>query len=292
MILIDGMNLCYRAHYTHQKLSYKNQNTGVIYGFLVLLMGIYERFHDSNFVFCWDSKQSYRQRILKTYKENRRNSTPEQQAERKLIRIQARKLRTQILPEIGFKRQYRQFGYEADDLIAQAVRETEERVIIISGDHDLFQLLSSQVRIFNGSYVWTRKRFISEFNIDPERWALVKSIAGCSSDNVPGIKGIAEKSAIKFLNDDLHGKKKELIEDFIQKHKKRYNDNFTLVRLPFTGPCRIKLEGLCLKDNFHCENSFPRFCEVCKRYGMKTLTKGAIAKQWEIFFKDADDLPY
>ena len=117
---------------------------------------------------------------------------------------QFKQLRKRILPRIGFNNNHLQTGYEADDLIAKYVKDNAEELVIASADNDLLQLLYfADFLNLSKNKLITSKSFFSEYGILPAQWGMVKQIAGCSSDNVKGIQGVGEITAIKYLKGEL-----------------------------------------------------------------------------------------
>lgn len=138
-----------------------------------------------------------------------------------------------------------QDGYEADDMIALVAAEMNRRqqgLIIVSSDEDLFQCLSDRVVMFSPQRkeherIRNAQWVIDEYGVGPHEWAKVKSLAGCSTDDIPGVPGVGEKTAAKFLTKQLtKGVKYEAIRSAIV-HKIPCDPvaNHKLVKLPFEG---------------------------------------------------------
>lgn len=209
-LLLDCDYLCYRARYTTGGLSYEGSATGVIYGFLKSLSEFQDLFNTSRFVFCWDSRTNKRRDMFPEYKAQRekREYSDEEAEFNRAFRKQMKKLRTTYLPMIGFKNVFVQKGYESDDIIASICDRLQplNEAVVVSSDHDLYQCISHNVSLYNPQTgkVLTLQGFKKQFGIEPVRWGLVKSFAGCSTDNVPGIRGVGEKTAIKYIRAQLN----------------------------------------------------------------------------------------
>lgn len=242
IILIDANNLCYIAHYTVGDLSIEEKRVGVIFGFMKKLLVMSRDFDTNEFAFFFDHRRSYRRVLYPQYKHKRReNLSPQEYLDKQLVYEQVDELRSKLLPQMGFNNVFSRPGYEADDLIAEvALNVRPHENVIVSGDHDLYQLLTHSKGLYNAKAkkLYTAIDFEKEFGVGADRWAEVKSYAGCSTDNVEGIKGVGEKTAIKYLLGQLKGKKLQAIEN----GKQCVPLNQRLVCLPFRGPKPLKIE--------------------------------------------------
>jgi 5'-3' exonuclease len=185
-----------------------------------------------------------------------------------------------VLPGMGFKNVFDQNGYEADDLIAWIVNRFPENYVIVSSDEDLWQLLRKErgleISQWNYKELMTEEKFTKKYGLHPRQWAEVKAIAGCSSDNVEGIRGVGEPTAVKFLNKVLKdGKAKKAIEQ----GQAVIDRNWNLVTLPFSGEKMI-----CVEDIVEDELYIGEVLEVFKDYGFQSfLAEGQLSRWREIF---------
>ena len=274
VLVIDGNALCYAAYYTSGHLSYHNQGTGIIYGFFAQLQHICRTQQAAHLVFCWDSRQSRRRRLFPGYKSNRAKTDPHLLA----CLSQFRELRKDILPRLGFANNFCFTGYEADDLIAQVCYHPGPAVgqefVIVSGDQDLYQLLTPQVSIYKPAKkcLYTAADFRAEYGIEPRWWANVKAIAGCTSDTVPGIAGIGEVRALAYIKMSPHERHPKIDTPEGRAIRQR---NMPLVLLPFEGTPDVPLtweEG----------PSFAEWVSLCEQYNFASfLRRGEI---WEQIF--------
>ena len=268
-LLLDCDYLAHRAKYVFGDLSDGGSATGVVYGFLKDILTLRERFDTDKFIFCWDSGWSKRAEIYPEYKQNRKKKefTKEEQEFDNAFRDQINALRFVYLPKIGYHNIFFQEGYEGDDIIAMACKSLLcdlEEAVIVSADHDLYQLIHRHITCFNPR---TREHmtlggFKRKHNIHPRDWAKVKAIAGCSSDNVAGIEGVGDVTALKYLKKELKTTTKAY-----QNIQDGWDDivlrNKPLVKLPFKGTKSIRFE----KDNITQEG----WDSVCKALGMKSI---------------------
>ena len=145
--------------------------------------------------------------------------------------------------------------------------------IVVTNDDDLLQLLYY-------CHIWNPRKkkftdeasFEDEFGITPDQWPIVKSLAGCTSDNVAGIKNVGLTTAIQYLTGVLT---KGTRFDAIEKNKnKMMETNIPLVELPFKGVGVFKI-------NFDEEIDFNNFIDVCDEYGFKSFLRKEEIKIWK-----------
>lgn len=274
--IIDCNNLCYRSMFTIGGLSAGEIRTGIIYGFLSQVLATGKKIKPDQFVFCWDSKKSKRKEVYPDYK--KKDSKRKKEMENYKVHFkQFSRLRFEILPGINLNNNFVQKGYEADDLIASIVLNYNYDFVVISSDDDLLQLLDN-CRIINPhknkNNLYTRKDFVKQHGISPKEWVRIKQIAGCNSDNVPGITGVGEKKALEYIKGQMNEKSKTFRK--IQENEKFIEDNNLLVKLPFPG---TKLPEI---DQFHLDTDGLR--KVCKKYEIKRLISPERLDEWKAIF--------
>lgn len=237
-LLVDAQYLCHRARYVVGHLSHRNVATGVAFGVIRDVENQIEFHGADRVVFAFDHPgPSLRKQILPTYKSSRRKDlTDEEKADLVVFYEQLNRLKTSLLPSIGYRNIVEVEGYEADDIIAQISRDLPvgDDAVIVSADKDLYQCVCSNVRFHNptSKETVTPESFFKRWYIPPEQWSHVKALSGCSGDDVLGIRGIGEKSAAGWFSGSLaKGKKWDLINDNIDVLAR----NLPLVKLPFPG---------------------------------------------------------
>ena len=268
-IIVDSSALLHRAkNTTGMQLSYNDVASGVVFGFMWQVFKIAKNFETMNFIFCMDSKKSKRKEIFPEYKQ-KRNQKEKTEEEREFDKFCYKEFNSVYgyLKNIGFRNTRKIKGYEADDLIASFVMNNDLKdAIIVSGDHDLYQLLpycKGMLSVSTGK-IYSAADFIVEWNITPRLWRKVKTFAGCSGDGVPGIPGIGEKTAIEFLKGNLlNGKKHDSILKAIQE-KELLDLTDKLVSLPFHSTPKLKVK----KNKFN----FDAFLELCQTYNFNSFT--------------------
>ena len=204
--LIDGSGYIFRAYYALPPLSRKSDGlpTGAVSGFCSMLFKLLEdsRSDDSDqkpthFAVIFDSaRKNFRNEIYKDYKANRSEAPDDLAPQFEYIR---KSVKAFNLPSIEL------INYEADDLIATYAKQITEagaRVTVISSDKDLMQLVSKKIRLYDPmkSKVLGEKEVLEKFGVKPSQVIDVQSLAGDSSDNVPGVPGIGIKTASELIN--------------------------------------------------------------------------------------------
>ena len=230
IILVDGNNLLFRSFYAtaYSGVIMKNSKgfpTNALYGFINMMNKIIKEENPSYIMVAFDKGKTFRHDKYDDYKAGRA-AIPDE------LKLQFPKAK-EVLDTMGIKH-FEIDNYEADDIIgtlAKRVDEEDEFVAtIVSSDKDLLQLISDEVTVKllkqKDAIYMTPEVFRETYQIDPIRMIDLKALMGDSSDNIPGVKGIGEKTAINLLAkygsldelynniDSVTGKTKEkLIED-------------------------------------------------------------------------------
>lgn len=241
-LALDVNFLCHRSFNAMGGLSYQGEPTGVLYGFLRDLNTLQDRFATRRLIFCFDKGKLKREEIYPQYKHSRRvkKLSGDEVFVLDGLQEQIQRLRTSYLPQIGYKNIFSQEGYEADDIIASVVNNTDklpptDRIIMVTADKDMYQLLGKRVAQWNPNLktLVTAKTFRQKYGLSPRLWSYVKAIAGCTSDDIYGVDGVGEKTACKFLTKQLPPNNKKAMA--IRSTFKHWVKNLKLVRLPFDG---------------------------------------------------------
>jgi DNA polymerase-1 len=202
--LIDGSGYIFRAYYAMRRLTTsKGVATNAVFGFTTMLLKVIKE-HQPRFVgIAFDvGGKNFRHAIYPEYKGNRPPPPADLPAQLPLIQQLVEHLR---IPKLIKE------GYEADDVLAtmaKRIKNTGRDVVIVTGDKDLMQLvdkhtvLLDELRMQKGAVddpVVRRDGVIAKFGVPPERVVDVLALAGDSSDNVPGVDGIGEKTAAELV---------------------------------------------------------------------------------------------
>ncbi|WP_200901414.1 5'-3' exonuclease [Paenibacillus sp. DMB20] len=205
-MLVDGMALLFRAYYATASSGYIRRTksglpTNAVYGFLRYLWDAIDTFKPTHVACCWDmASKTFRSDQFAAYKGNRPEAPDDLVPQFSLIREVTECLG---IPNLGVE------GYEADDCIGTLSRRFGEdmNVMILSGDHDLLQLVSDRTSVIimkkgHGNYmVYTPESLYQEKGLLPRQVIDVKGLMGDTSDNYPGVRGIGEKTAMKLVQE-------------------------------------------------------------------------------------------
>jgi 5'-3' exonuclease len=266
VLVIDGKYLCYRSQYSRQlgELTYENVKTHLYYGFFNTIRALIVNYQPLNLVIMWDNNKSVRKEEFKGYKKNRNNYKylkPEQIFTLKTMQKEYPNI-VDLCQNLGFGC-YNLDGYEADDLIAMFVKRfTELNKIIITRDEDMYQLIDQTTSLYSPDDKITKnlKWFRYTYRLEPKQWALVKAYGGCKSDTIPGIRGVAEKTAIKIIKG--YPKAIEKLENADQDELKLWK-RLTVLPHPDLKDMRIpyKMTNINIK----------RLYELCYKYNFRSL---------------------
>lgn len=286
-VLIDLSWIAYRAMHTMRDLSFDDMPTGVLYGFFEQLLYVctHPKIMSNKVLVFADSRKSYRKRIYPGYKYNRHDDrTPEEIQAARVMGEQVGMLRKTILPKIGLP-VYQQTGLESDDLIADACLQIYQENpgskagVIITSDGDLYQCINTAIHWFDPSrdLYLNELEFWAKKGVDACHWPMVKAMAGCHSDTVPGIPGVGEKTAIDFINGILPKTYKKYGDISSREGIQVRERNLRLVRLPFekTKPVTMRLP----------EYNTDAFFQFADEFGFASYLTPGKRREWGAFFR-------
>ncbi len=203
IVLIDGHSILNRAFYGLPMLSNsKGVPTNAIYGFLNIMFKILEEEKPEYLTVAFDvHAPTFRHKMYAEYKGTRKPMPEELRAQVPLIKEMLQAMGIQIVE---------QAGYEADDILGTIAKQAEVQgmnAVIVSGDRDLLQLASEVIKIRipktkkTGTEIedYTEKEVKETYGVTPEEFIDVKALMGDTSDNVPGVPGIGEKTATSII---------------------------------------------------------------------------------------------
>ena len=197
LYLIDGSAYIYRAFFAlHALNNSKGLQTNAVYGFTPMLLKIIREHKPEGLAVAFDEKgPTLRHEEFKEYKAQRPPMPDGMKAQIPYIH---RVVEALAIPGL------RQAGYEADDLIGTLAKKAEQAgydVVIVTGDKDMFQLLTPHVRIYDPvkDKWFGEAECIERFGVEPGRVVEIMGLMGDATDNIPGVKGIGEKTAMKLI---------------------------------------------------------------------------------------------
>ena len=300
--LIDGSGYIFRAYYALPPLTRKSDGlpTGAVSGFCSMLFKLLEDSKsDSNlhkpthFAVIFDSaRKTFRNEIYSDYKANRSEAPDDLAPQFEYIR---KSVLAFNLPSVDLP------NYEADDLIATYTRQILDKgakVTIISSDKDLMQLYKKDVRLYDpmkNKFIGSED-IINKFGVDSKKVIDVQSLAGDSSDNVPGVPGIGVKTAAELINkygtlekllDNAHEIKQNKRRETLLENKDKAILSKKLVTLEKNSPVNKPIEDFKLKEidkkklyGFLREMEFNRLLSsVISTYGEPGLSTEKTEKQ-------------
>ena len=204
IVLIDGNNLMFRSYYATAYAGNLMKNskgfvTNALYGFANMMNKIIHEEEFSYILVAFDKGKTFRHDTYSLYKAGRIETPAD-------LKNQFPKAK-EMLDAMGIK-WYETDGYEADDIIgtlSKIATDNDYETLIVSSDRDLLQLINDKVTVkllkTKDYIMMTKDAFVSEYNLEPIKIIDLKGLQGDKSDNIPGVKGIGEKTALKLLQD-------------------------------------------------------------------------------------------
>jgi DNA polymerase-1 len=215
LMLLDGNSLAYRAFYALPAENFKTQGgltTNAVYGFTAMLINLLRDESPSHIAAAFDvSRQTFRAERYPEYKANRSSTPDEFRGQIDVTKEVLAALGITVLAEAGF---------EADDLIATLATQAEKegyRVLVVTGDRDALQLVNDDVTVLyprKGVSELTRftpAAVVEKYGLTPAQYPDFAALRGDPSDNLPGIPGVGEKTASKWIIE--YGSLQALVDD-------------------------------------------------------------------------------
>lgn len=253
LFLIDGSSYIYRAFFALPYLSNsKGMPTNAIYGFTQMLIKILKDYKPFYLAMVLDAPgPTFRHVVYEPYKSNRPHMPDDLSIQIPYIKEITKAFRIPILEKLG---------YEADDIIGTLVSKfkTETDIVIVSGDKDMLQLISEDVTILDTmkNRIYNQNEVEQKFEVKPPQLVDVFALSGDTSDNVPGVPGIGEKTAIKLIKefnniDNLFKNLEKIESKKIRENLKKYQEQALLskelVKICTDVPLSVNLKELCIK---------------------------------------------
>ncbi len=298
LVLIDGNSIAYRAFFALPLLNNdKGVYTNAVYGFTTMLLKVLEDEAPSHMLVAFDAgKTTFRHKTYGEYKGGRQKTPPELSEQFPLIR--------ELLDAFEIKR-YELDNFEADDIIGTLSKHTDPKdweVKVITGDKDLLQLVDDHVKV-----ALTKKGITDvdtyDLNLVEERYGLkpeqiidMKGLMGDSSDNIPGVPGVGEKTAIKLLKefgtvenvlesiDQVSGKK---LKEKLEEHKDQAEMSKKLATIEVNAPIEVELDNCGYKNEVSA-----KVIELFKELGFNSLLERVDSEAAEEADTPTEDIEY
>ena len=199
-VLIDGNSLLNRAYYAIPPLnSAEGKNVNAVYGFINILLKVLSEIKPRYLAIAFDRRgKNFRHQIYSQYKATRKGMPDDLALQMPIL--------FEILDEMKIRR-YGELGVEADDVIGTIAKKFNEKFIVVSGDRDLLQLVDNNIDVWLTKKGITEVEVVTEKNIkelyelSPNQIVDYKALRGDPSDNIPGVSGIGEKTAINLIKE-------------------------------------------------------------------------------------------
>jgi len=262
LVIIDGKSVFYRGYYAMPNLSTKDGTpTGGVYGFAVMALQVIKKLKPDYVCVAWDKRQTNirsRRALYPEYKANRKPAPPDFYEQIPLL--------LELLESLGWPL-YEADDYEADDLMgafaAQAGKKNVESFLVTS-DLDVLQLVNAHTHIYTLKKGLTNielfdvAHFEEKYGVGAHQWVDVKALKGDSSDNIPGVAGIGEKTALELIKkyetlDGVYAHTDELkpaVKTKLEKDKDMAYLSKKLVTLMVDAPVELDLEKAELHNGF------------------------------------------
>lgn len=291
IVLIDGNSLAYRAFYALPEgmRTGAGKVTNAVYGFTTMLLKILEGKPDFVAIAFDKAAPTFRHKAYTEYKATREKAPPTLSEQMPLVRK---------IAEVFDIPAYEVEGYEADDIIGTLDREAENAgydVTIVSGDLDPLQLVSDKTKLLTtrkgitDTVLYDKKAVERRYGLKPTQMADFKALKGDPSDNIPGVPGIGEKTAIELLKEfgNLENLIKEVEKIENPRLEKKIIENVEkailskkLATIITEIPLKVDFEE-CKRGKIDWEKVLPVFEELefkslIKKYGEKTEEYGLL----------------
>ncbi|MGI6625107.1 MAG: DNA polymerase I [Limnochordia bacterium] len=302
LFLLDGNSLINRAFYALPPLTnQEGQPTNAIYGLTNMLFRLKEDYAPDQILVTFDvSGPTFRHMQYEEYKANRKGMPDELRAQIPVMK--------DLLDKLGIGR-LELMGYEADDLLGTVSRQGEAedyQVYIVTGDRDTFQLISPQTKVLFTKRGITETELVDEaalrqnYGVTPEQVVDLKGLMGDSSDNIPGVPSVGQKTALKLLQsygsiegvyahiEEIKGK----LRDRLVEYERQAFLSRELATIRCDAPVQVNLAEVGEMDHEAVRDAFERlgFRTLLDRLGVRPPTGLEIVLQddWASFKRELD----
>lgn len=230
LLVIDGSNFFWRSFHggVNQQLNYSGRPTWAIHGTIMSMASVIREFSPSHVLIVFDWGHSdYRTNLYQGYKANRPSGLDDDTAKNQMSQLRDI-LNMFKLPV------FREHGVEADDVAAKVcdLFSNEISILLVTGDKDWRQLISKNVSVVHPSLgekeqdIWNFTRAFEHYGIQPNRLHEVWALSGDKTDNIPGLRGVGEKRALKLIQN--YGSLESLL---LNSQEERIQNNQAIIKL-------------------------------------------------------------
>lgn len=289
ILVIDGNNQLYRAHFSHSNMAYKGQSVSCIYGMPSIIASILKKIRPTEVYLTWDGKKHPRRlELLPGYKSKRKKIDPTFESI-----FRQKEVVIKMMRRLGIT-QVHDIGMEADDYIYSIVRANQKKsnteIIIASGDKDFHQLIRKNVSVWDDrkNLMITRKNCLKEFGYTPKQCVDYLCLIGDKSDEIPGFKGVGPKTALKILKD--YESIPAYVASLMKKDQKGTNTSlaFTYLRNKELIDLRYfhkkNIKGKIAINYLHGAQpkyNEAKFKEICQKYSLLLFQKSGFLKPFK-----------
>jgi DNA polymerase-1 len=280
LVIIDGKSVFYRGYYAMPNLSTKDGTpTGGVYGFAMLALEVVKRLKPDYVCVAWDkSKTNIRSRLAlyPQYKAGRKAPPPDFYEQIPVLH--------NLLESLGWPL-YEADDYEADDLMGAFAKQAGEKGVesyLVTSDLDVLQLVNSHTHIYtlkkglSNIELFNEASFKEKYGVDAHQWVDVKALKGDSSDNIPGVAGIGEKTALELIRQygSLDGVYEHIdlikptVKAKLEKDKDMAYLSQKLVTLWVDAPIQLDLAKAKLQDGIT-----PEFAAMLRKLEFRALLR-------------------
>ncbi|HVI69209.1 MAG TPA: DNA polymerase I [Magnetospirillaceae bacterium] len=284
LVIIDGKSVFYRGYYAMPSLSTKDGTpTGGVYGFAVMALEVVKKLKPDYVCVAWDKRQTNiraRLALYPQYKGNRKPAPPDFYEQIPLL--------YDMLAALGWPL-YEADDFEADDLMGAFAKQAGEQGVesfLVTSDLDVLQLVNEHTHIYtlkkglSNIELFDVASFEAKYGVSAHQWTDVKALKGDSSDNIPGVAGVGEKTALELIKQyktlDSVYENIELIKPTLKAKLDAGKDmaylSKQLVTLIVDSPLKISLDDAKLHDGVT-----PEFVAFLRKYEFKNLLRQAEA---------------
>lgn len=280
LVLLDGNSLIHRAFHALPPLTNsEGQPTNAVYGFTTMLLRLREEEKPDYLAVAFDkAAPTFRHQEFDAYKAHRPPTAPELGSQFALVREMVKAFNIAGL-ELA--------SYEADDILGTLAKKGEEdgfEVIVVTGDRDLLQVVSPHIKVkilrqgINNLETFDLEKIKEKYGLKPEQIQDMKGLMGDASDNIPGVPGIGEKTAIKLLLqyptiEEILEKAEELKTKKVKESLITYKEQALLSKRLATICCQVPLEDYSWEELRVQEGNQEQLRAILTRLEFKSLLK-------------------